>query len=303
MKSFLGTPEWLEFQRSLGRKGWRFDDGKFSANILRHDMPLRKNYLYVPHGPFIEMANILTGFRNEVREFHTYLRGLAKANGSVFIKFEPMNDAVPELLHAGGMKFRYARKMLQPKRTVILDLQKGEDQLMAEMHHKTRYNIKLAQSHGIDVRDSDDAEAFWKLLRKTTQRDKFQSHEKEYYKKLLDLKEPLKTDLVLAYYKDKPVAGAIVLINGDTGYYLHGASDNEFRQFMAPHLLHWSIIKYLKEHGIKNYDLWGVDSVRWPGVTRFKHGFGGRPVEYPGSFDIPLRRFWYWLYSLRQKVK
>ena len=112
--------------------------------------------------------------------------------------------------------------------------------------------------------------------------------------------------LYLAEHQSKAVAGAIILLYGDTGYYLHGASDYDQRSLMAPYALHWFIIKYLKTSrqslAASRYDLWGIDARRWPGVTRFKLGWGGRTVEYPGSFDLPISKFWYLAYRVARKV-
>ena len=72
---------------------------------------------------------------------------------------------------------------------------------------------------------------------------------------------------------------------------------------MATYILHWEIIKYAKENGFNEYDFWGIDEKKWPGVTRFKKGFGGREVEYAGSYDYVFQPFWYKLYNLYRKLK
>jgi lipid II:glycine glycyltransferase (peptidoglycan interpeptide bridge formation enzyme) len=112
----------------------------------------------------------------------------------------------------------------------------------------------------------------------------------------------MKVDLVMAYDKEKPIAGAIMMTYGDTCYYLHGASDYEHRSLMAPYALHWENIKYLKKNNIKYYDFWGIDAKKWPGVTRFKLGWGGDTKENPGSFDFVVSRVWYLVYSLARKI-
>jgi lipid II:glycine glycyltransferase (peptidoglycan interpeptide bridge formation enzyme) len=186
-----------------------------------------------------------------------------------------------------------------------MDLTQSDDDLLDKMHHKTRYNIKVAEKYGITVRASDDLNAFWELLKKTTKRDRFSSHAKDYYEKLLDFfgeNREMKTDLILAYHDRKPVAGAIILYHGQSAYYLHGASDYDARKLMAPHKLHWEIINKLKVTGYKFYDLWGINARHWPGVTRFKLGWGGRVVEYPGSFDWRLSWWWYQSYKLARKI-
>lgn len=314
MKSFLQTKEWLDFQKEAGRKVWRFDDGptlpngfegrgKIKANIIKLGLPLGKSMLYIPHGPEIDFEHVIGGVKNELVSFIKYLKDLAKEEEAIFIKFEPLSGVVMELLYRKGV--RRSSKQIQPYKTVVLDLYMSEEHLLGKMHTKTRYNIKVAEKHGIKTKIGDDINIFWGLMQKTTERDRFSSHPKEYYRKLLEFlgdRGDIKTELFLAYSNDKPVAGAIILKCGDTGYYLHGASDYEYRSIMAPYALHWEIIKYLKNNGIKYYDFWGIDAKKWPGVTRFKLGWGGDLKEYPGSFDMPVSRLWYWTYSLARKI-
>ncbi len=302
MKSFLQTTEWLEFQKEVGYKVWRFSDGKITANIIKYNLPFGKSYLYIPHGPEINFDNIKGGLKNELANFVKYLKDLAKSENSIFIKIEPYLDVVMELLHVKGM--RRSNKQIQPYKTVVLDLTLSEEHLLGKMHTKTRYNIKVAEKNGITVKDGNDLDAFWKLLSKTTKRDRFSSHPKIYYQKLLDYfnRGDMKVDLIMAYHNNKAIAGAILMTYGDTGYYLHGASDYQYRAMMAPYALHWDIIKYLKNNGVKYYDFWGIDATKWPGVTRFKLGWGGGPKEYPGSFDLLISRLWYFGYSLARRI-
>lgn len=300
-KSFLQTPEWLEFQKSLGRKTWRFDDGKIQANVIQYDLPFGKNYLYIPHGPTINFDGIGGGLKHEIAGFFKYLREIAQQEKSVFVKLEPLMDTTIELIFDAGL--RKSDKHVQPHRTTILDLTSLEEEILAKMHHKTRYNIKLAQSHSITIRPSTEINIFWDLLKKTTARDKFHAHQKSYYEKLLSLQAPIKTELFIAYHENTPVAGAITMEHENVGYYLHGASDHDFRSLMAPYALHWEIIKQYKSQGVAAYDFWGIDPELWPGVTRFKLGFSGHTVEYPGAFDLPISKFWYFAYNLARKIR
>jgi len=301
-KSFLQTQNWLDFQKHIGRKTWRFDNGKIKANIIRHDLPFGKNYLYIPHGPEIYFDAISGGIKNELAQFVVYLKNLAREEKSIFIKIEPLDDKVMEFLH--GLGFKKSSKKIQPQRSVVINLEKSEEELLSAMHHKTRYNIKIAEKNNIEVKDSSDLGAFLKLLNKTAKRDRFDTHKKYYYEKLLSFfsEGSMKTDLILASFEGKPVAGALVLSTEGTCYYLHGASDYGFRAMMAPYALHWENIKYLKQHNFKSYDLWGIDAKLWPGVTRFKLGFGGQQVEYPGSFDLPISKIWYLVYKIARKI-
>jgi peptidoglycan pentaglycine glycine transferase (the first glycine) len=303
MNSFLQTQSWLEFQESLGRKVWRFDDGKIKANIIRHDLPFKKNYLYIPHGPEINFNNISGSLKNEAAQFISYLKNLAKEQKSIFIKIEPLDDKVPELMHSFG--FKKSSKEIQPHKSVIIDLDKSEEELLSAMHHKTRYNIKVSEKHDITVQPSFDVDIFIKLLKKTAERQKFHTHDETYYRKMLgyfNKKDEIKADIIFANYKNKPIAGGLFLTYSDTCFYLHGGSNHDYRQFMAPYALHWNAIKYLNKKGIKHYDLGGSEGTKWPNLTRFKLNWGGRQVEYPGSFDLTISIFWFLMYKIFRKI-
>ena len=330
-RNFLQSKEWVEFQRSLGREVLEYssstslEDSKLvldkkdgiRAKIIRHDLPFKKNYLYIPHGPEMDFNQMTGGFKNPVANFVQWLREEGKKRKSIFIKAEPLTDNVAQAM--AEVRFKKSKKEIQPSKTVIVDLQQSEDELLGRMHHKTRYNIGVADKHGIVVGEAGDVELFLKLLKKTTKRDRFHPHPKNYYEKLLKFFEggkEIQVKLFLAYHPvsnsrelenrgrgdPRPIAGAIILLYRDSGYYLHGASDYDYRAMMAPHALHWHIIKQLKAEGLKQYDLWGIDPRKWPGVTRFKLGWGGRTIEYPGSFDLSISKFWYFIYRLARRL-
>lgn len=306
-----------------------------------------KSYLYAGGVPGVwSMEYGVCG-----EEFLKNIRDIAKRQSAIFFKFEPMlalRRALPKLAseraeegslarpakpwRSGGevgiddvgvaealqnAGFRKSTKAIQPQKTIILDISKPEEELLAGMHQKTRYNIKFAQRQDLrftiyrvhpklDAKEDDlrieknVLEAFWGLLQKTAGRDKFSTHSKEYYEKLLALPS---VKLAVGIYQDKIVAANIVIFYDGRATYLHGASDYERRNLMAPYLLHWETIRYAKEHGFKEYDLWGIDEVKWPGLTRFKRGFGGNEVSYMGSYDYVFQPMWYKLYELRSFIK
>lgn len=288
--NFLISSQWRQFQESAGRK--TFDVGK-DGYAVKMELPLGKSYLYSNYP--------------DTPKHLDEIKKIAKQEGAVFIKFEPMALLQGEIRNLREFGFRHSLKELQPQRTIILDLIKDESQILAKMHQKTRYNIRLAGKRGIKISEAKNKgeyfEEFWKLLSKTAQRDKFHTHTKEYYKKLLALDI---TKLYFAYKHGEGFhethAAAVAVFFGGRATYLHGASDYKYRRDMAPHLLHWKIIQDAKDAGMEEYDLWGIDKKKWPGVSRFKQGFGGREVEYIGSWDFPINKFWYTLYRWKNKV-
>lgn len=305
MRSFLQTENWLQFQKDIGRKTWRFDNGKIKANIIKHELPLRKNYLYIPHGPEIYFDQISGGIKNELTQFVEYLKNLAHEEKSIYIKIEPLDDKVIELLYglSASRRIKKSSKEIQPKHTVIIDLEKTEEELLSVMHHKTRYNIKVAEKNNLMFTVGNNMDAFWKLLKHTAKNDNFSTHPKEYYQKLCST-PGLMAEMVFIKHEDVPIAGALLLAYGDTVYYLHGAMDRnaKYKSIMAPYKLHWEVVKWAKGYGMKHYDLWGIDAKRWPGVTRFKLGFGGQEIEYPGSFDLPISKVWYLIYGIVRRI-
>jgi lipid II:glycine glycyltransferase (peptidoglycan interpeptide bridge formation enzyme) len=72
---------------------------------------------------------------------------------------------------------------------------------------------------------------------------------------------------------------------------------------MAPYLLQWEIIKKAKAAGCKYYDFFGIDEKKWPGVTRFKHGFSGEEIKYPGTFDMIFNLTSYNLYRILRAIR
>lgn len=301
-RPFLQTPEWLAFQKSLGRSIWQFDDGFLKAEIVRHDGRLGQNFLYIPYGPELNLDQSVNGLHNDIRAFADHLRSLARQEHSMFIKIEPMHDMVVELLMRNGLKLRKARRSIQPRSTVLLDLTQTADQLMDNLHHKHRYNISLAERKGVTSELATNVDVFWKLLQSTAEHDDFRTHNQLYYKRLLntfaDPNGAIRTRLYLAHHGGRPIAGVIILEHAHTAYYLHGALDREYRSLMAPHLLHWNLIQQYKQAGYHWYDFWGIDAITYPGVTRFKLGFGAKTIEYPGSFDLVTKPWWYRLYRL-----
>jgi len=291
---FLQSWLWGDFQQKLGRKIWRWaikKSGKtiIQALIIKHQLPLGLSYLYCPRGPLFQddLPTEVSGL------LMTKIKSIAKKEKAIFFRLEPLKrvDFVSSKLKVSSV---------QPNQTAILDLSVPEDEILKKMHSKTRYNIRLAERKGVVIHESKDIEYFWDLLKETTQREKFKSYIFSYYKKLLDCSF---TKLYLAKYKNKVLAAHLIIFFNQTAFYVHGGSSREFRQVMAPHLLHWHIIEAAQNMGYKFYDFWGIDEKKWPGFTKFKMSFGGEKIIYPGTFDLPLSKFWYTLYKIGKAIR
>jgi lipid II:glycine glycyltransferase (peptidoglycan interpeptide bridge formation enzyme) len=201
--------------------------------------------------------------------------------------------------------WRYSNDQIQYRNTVELDLDRSEDDILASMKQKTRYNIRLAARKGVAVRMGSPADfaSIARMYVETAARDDFAVRPVEYYldvwQTLYDAKmaQPL-----IAEYENEQLSAVIVVKYGPRALYMYGASTGRERQRMPNHLLQWQAILWAKEHGCRIYDFWGAPDEfdetdpLW-GVWRFKAGFNGQVVRHIGAWDYPARPFWYWIYT------
>lgn len=312
--SFLQSFEWGEFQEKTGKKIRRLvmeDGGKILAamTLVLHPLPFKKNYLYCGRGPIF--GNAVSG-ETAFPRFLEEIKKIAAKENAIFFKIEPPKNFPPSPGHLAEFGFKKSLKEIQPSETVILDLRKNEEELLKEMKQKTRYNIRLAEKHEIKIKESNDFEGFWKLLEKTARRDKFHLHLKNYYETMLRgngvatatalPSGGFSNKLFFAEKGGEIIAGTVVNFFGKRAAYLHGASSAEHKNLMAPYLLHWEIVRYAKKNGFEEYDFWGISKKKYPGVTRFKLGFGGTEIKYSGAFDLTFDKFWRLVYSIGRRL-
>lgn len=321
--SFLQSYEWGEFQKKAGRGVVRAgvrEQGELTAcaAVFAYDLPFQKRYWYVPFGPVVSSEN--GGGQARTAFLFRELPKKVLPN-VVFLKVEP--DRIFADGDLASLGFQKSSKTVQTPETLIADLTLSEDALLARMKQKTRYNIKLAARHGVKIigvegKESLDPEIFLSLMKETAVRNRFRLHPAEYYRAMTDAlvgAEPKReaqtcsAKFFFAQYEGKIVSCALVAFFGARATYLHGASSDEYKNIMAPYLLHWEIMRYAKSRGFSEYDFWGIVTERtdkknrqkWEGFSRFKEGFGGNVAEYPGAYDLVFSKVWYNAYRMARK--
>ncbi len=298
---FLQSWEWGEFQEDAGKKvirlGFTKDEKLFFAiTFIKNNFPGGLSYFYSPRIGIKHLSNEQLDF------VFKEIKKVAKQEKAVFFRFEPISE-----LQVTSYKLRIIRTIdVQPSKTLILDIDKTEEEILKQMHQKTRYNIRLAAKKDLEIRVVENIDKyfdeFWQLMSQTEKRDGFRLHGKNYYQKMLKFDSRF-IKLIVAFYKDKMLCANIVSFFGDMATYIHGASANENRNLMAPYALQWHSIKLAKEYGFKYYDFNGIDEQKWPGVTRFKKGFDGNEISYPGSFDMVFDNNKYLIYKMLRKIR
>lgn len=307
----LQSYEWGKFREKTGIKvirrgiikGKNVDKG---YQITIHKVPgLKTNIGYLPKGYL------------PTKDFLEDLKEVGRREGCVYIQIEPnieKTEAINWSPQRMGLKTSF--RPLFPKYTFVLDLTKSEEELLANMHQKTRYNIKVAQKHGVKIVEDDSEEGFedyLKLVEETTKRQRFYAHTREYQYKLWETlrgnKNGLNAHLFLAKYNNKTLAAWMLFIFKDVLYYPYGASSSENREVMASNLMMWESIKFGKQNNLSSFDMWGSlgpdadkeDS--WYGFHKFKEGYNPRPVEFVGDYDLVLSPSLYSIIKVGDKAR
>ncbi len=283
--------EWGELQCSIpGRPEFyvfgAFLEGELVGSILviRQEMPFGKTWLWAPRGPVLRD-----------QEAWPFLREACSGMGDLYLRIEPGVPVEKEFL----IFEKNAGISYMPEDTLMIDLNLDEKAILAQMAQKGRYNIKIAEKAGVEIKKDCDFEEFYKILQETSARDGFSVHSKDFYEKIPAV-------FYGAFFDGKMIAGIFVTYFGDTATYYFGASSNSHREAMAPYLLQWQSIKDAKSAGMKKYDFLGVapegeSGHSLAGVTQFKTRFGGKRVKYHKARIIIFRPFWTFLVSCAKK--
>lgn len=312
MESFpehvLQSPEWGDFREKTGVRVIR-DVPHFQMTL--HKLPKLPYHIgYIPKCPWPS------------KEILKKLSEIGKKHNCVFIKLEPnvKNSATHNPLLA-TFNVTHSPHPLFTRYTFHLDLTKSEEALMKQMRSKTRYNIKVAQKHGVVIKDETGNEKafeyYLELSRETWQRQHFKGHTKAYHRLMFETLKPKGiAHLLVAYYQpdnnpDEPIplTAWVLFLYKNVLYYPYGASSTQYKKVMASNLMMWEAIRWGKKHGATLFDMWGAlgpapdSNDPWYGFHRFKEGYGGNLVEMAGSYDLVLNPILYRFYTLAHPIR
>jgi peptidoglycan pentaglycine glycine transferase (the first glycine) len=339
----LQTWEWAQVKAGYGwepmpfvwsKKSYRSDmsdsldkldlsDVIAAAMVLKRRIPVRGfaarlNILYIPKGPLLDWSD--EPLREQVLDD---LQSFAKRQGAIFLKIDAdvvlgrgipgaereveddSGQAVMSELKSRGWIF--SSDQIQFRNTVLIDLSLSEEEMLARMKQKTRYNVRLAGKKGVTVRagNSSNVPLLYKMYAETSVRDGFVIRDETYYRTVWQTfmeSESPKCEPLIAEVEGEPVAAIFVFYFAGRAYYLYGMSRETHREKMPNYLLQWEGMRRAKAAGCIVYDLWGAPEVfdesdpMW-GVFRFKEGLGGQVVRTLGAWDFTPKPLWYKMYS------
>ncbi len=305
----LQTTAWGQLKSDFGWYARRVIAENTGAQILFRRLPLGLTWAYLPKGPV----------GTQWDRIWPQVDAVCRQNRAIFLKVEPdiwENESDSFLSWLPVNQFQRSPHDIQPPRTILVDISLPEDEILAGMKQKTRYNIRLAARKGVKTAFSDDVDRFYQLMQVTGERETFGVHSAAYYRRAFELFAPQdQCRLISAEFDGKWLAALMIFALGDTAWYFYGASSNEHRNLMAPYAAQWAAIRWAKSKGCTRYDLWGVPDADgdeleahfmarheglW-GVYRFKRGFGGQVIRMKGTWDRVYNPILYSLYRLWMK--
>lgn len=217
------------------------------------------------------------------------LIALSEREKVVFVQYE----ALIEVEFPGFSKDCY-KKFIESN-TAIINLTETEEEILARMKQKGRYNIRVAEKSGVTVESvpfsEENLNTFYTLLSETNARDSFAINSKDYFWSFLQyLERENLGGLRFAKWESETIAAGIFVFSGATAFYYYGAStsDNEKRKYMATYLLQWEAIREAKARGCAIYDFLGIAPSDEPnhhlsGVTDFKLKLSPVVREWPAA--------------------
>lgn len=319
--NFLQSPEWGRMNELISHK-IILEATSVTWCLMIVKNAKRGRYLEIPGGPLLDWRDT-----ELVRSLFAKIRVIAKREKCVFVRLRPQLRNTPEnqkILADLGLK--KAPMHLHAEHTVILDLEKSEDDLLKEMRRQTRYEVRRATKLGITTEWSDSEEIFREFhqvqaetaLRQhfvppdlktlLAERAAFNSAAPDKPAKPASTTNPAARLYIAKTPDGEPIAYGLILIDGAEAEYFEAASTELNHKLPGAYALQWQAIKDLKKLGVKRYNLWGIapqgqKNHRYAGVTTFKTGFGGEIVEFVPASDLVIRRVRYLFNLLVETIR
>lgn len=284
--------------------------------LLKKPVSILGNIYYSSKGPgFFKDFKSDNESSAHFKEFLIDLKSFISKQDSraILVKLEP------ELDHEDKLEFKSLGLIksgadLQFKATIIVDISKSEEEILAEFKQKTRYNIRLAERKGVKIEHQamDDAgvDLMYELMLATKQRGGFFLRSKEYFGNYWkQLYEDGMGQLLVAKHEGEVLGAVYATVFGTKAYYKDGGSFEIKRNLMAPYLLQWETIKWAKTKGATSYDLVAVppkselenEKHSQHGLYMFKRGFNDEVTEFKGCWDLPINAQKYRLWQKQEK--
>ena len=292
---FMQSSWWADFRVT---SGWQYfaavvkQDGAVlgGALVMRFAYGRDRCFYYVPEGPVLPAdASLAAPVWDAIRETIEDRRR-DDDHAVSHLRIEPRWPHRPDFLS----EFRATRAFHEPRNTRCVDLRPPEEAILAQMKPKGRYNVGVARRHGVEVVEDASAQGiadFVEIYGETAARQHLRAKPASYFRTLIPVLSSLgRGSVFFAEWQGRRLAAAVVVYFGGRATYFFGGSLASDRNVHAPTLLHFEIMRRAKAMGHEWYDLWGVAPAGrpdhpWAGISVFKSGFGGVPLDFVPTLD------------------
>lgn len=295
--NFLQSPEYGLMNEILGCKTFTEDFEKKAYALMIVRDAKRGRYLEIPCGPLIDW-----GDQKLVKKVFVKITEIARNEKCVFVRIRPQLEANEKNLKMlEKLGFKKSPMHLAAEHTVMIDLNKTEDELLANMRRQTRYEVRRADKLGIKITRGNDKAIFEEFHAVQAETAKRQNFIPPNMKTLYAEKEAF-SDNIMIYRaidsENRAVAYGLMIKNGKEADYYEAASTELNRKLPGAYAIIWQAMKDFKAEGYERFNLWGIAPAgqpnhRYAGVTTFKTGFGGAVTEFVPAHDLVISKIKY----------
>lgn len=300
-KTFLSSPAWIEFQKSLGHQVEEIDNSDFEL-VAVISQKLNFKQIYCPYMPIIKS-------KQGWQKADQFLTKLAKKHQVISVEIEPLGKITDQQLKDDNWQ---KVKSIQPDLTLTLDLNQSNDQIMSQLKSRNRNYYRSSVKRGLSFEQSDkkaDLEIFFQLLNEIAKHNKVNLASTSYLRSQTKILMPAGLmKYFVVKFEDKIIGGCLVYDYNGIRYYGHVATDYEHRKLNAGAYLMVELILNAKKQGLTTFDFVGItdsDDPKhpWYGFSQFKKSFGGQELRRLGTWRKIYRPIPFFVLKKARQIK
>ncbi len=312
--TFLHSANWRRMQETLGERTvplGAYDGERLVGVALGVTVSARRGrFLFCPHGPLADIRDPASPATTQA--LLDALAAAARAERCAFLRVSPLVPDTPkQRAWYAARGYRPAPLHMHAETMWVRHIRLSDEEMLRGMRKTTRNLIRRAEREGVVVRftrDTADFGIFQRLYSETAARERFVPFSADFL--AAEFAAFLLHDrafLAIATHDGTALAAALIVTYGSVGFYHQGASSRARAKIPAAYLLHWNIMRELRQRGITTYNFWGIAPTAdprhpWAGLTLFKQGFGGERRDYLHAQDLPLTPF-YWFTAAIERLR
>ncbi len=260
-----------EYGEYMKRIGWRVE--KYHVSGIKYHVFIRRLLGLVSIAKVQRTSTMLPGLEEILRKDRVVMCKVEPREGSL--------DSARDDIEKRG--FRLDGWPLLASKTLRVDLRPSEEKILESFDKDTRYCIRQVSNHKPQT-TINNYDGFYEIWKKSSKRKNLWIPSKKDYNSLIECFGKK----VFSVCIDNN-AGALILIHDKCAYYYYAGATKEGNKNNLPYAVVWEAMKIAKKKGCKIWDFEGIYDSRFPnkgwlGFTRFKKGFGGREIEFAGSY-------------------